>query len=109
MSEKEGYPPVSFALMKRHRNPESGEDVWTEIAHRGPMHITARELDYVEASLLKGAEPIFPGGGVPVSLEPVWTWADYPGESKEIVSACHEYLERLYRFTARLREVTMGS
>lgn len=100
VSEKKGYPPVSFSLLKRHRDIETGQDIWTEIAHQGPLHITARELDSVESSLLRGAEPIFPGQGVPVSLEPRWSWDDYPGKSKEVVSACEEYLEiRVVDFT----------
>jgi len=109
VSEKEGHPPVSFSLLKRHRNEQTQEDVWTQLAHLGPMHITARELDYAESSLLRGGEPIFPGQGVPVSIEPVWTWDDYPGGSKEVVKACEDYLERLSFFVAKLREAISSS
>ena len=104
VSEKEGYPPVLFSLYKRHYDSAAGRDVWTQLGPKAQIRITAKTLDYIESSLLRGAGPLFPGQDVPVEIVPIWEWEDYPGGVKEVIPACEEYLDRLSSFVAVLRK-----
>lgn len=105
-SEKEGYPPVSLALLASHENPESGKLVWYQNAQG---HLFSGRDDDEDAGLefvqriLKTDWDLTSLSGPPVELRYVWKFPDFPGGETDVVTACEAFAERLWRFVAHFR------
>jgi len=104
VSEKVGYPPVSFVVVAAHSAPDRSE-TFTAVAAGGPSAATARLIDHVESTLLRLNGPLLPGQSSPHRVLVRWEWKDFPGGATEVIPACMQYLDRLRALVARLRSL----
>lgn len=102
-SEKEGYPALTVAAQVAHPSGTAGKLVWTQHASvtlTGPQDIDG--LRFIQ-NYLHDEWDFTDHSGPPARLRLLYKFPDYPGGRGNVVSACHDFADRLWSFIAQFR------